>query len=265
MYNVLGCKTAAAIHDGSPYAEALARLFAKNFAETWGGTVTSVEAIDPQAVDMRPVLNRIAADKPCLIYFPVFVAAAAQIVRQAQDVSALSDTQMIAGSAVMSKDFISAAGTQIVGLRFTYPDISSETYDMTRYPNFVKEYHEMFGEDPIQGFHTWAYDGANLAYDAIEKVAVTDENGNTYIGRKALRDALFATKGVSGLSGEISCNEHGDCKKFVFSAYQFTSSDEDTFEPGTNPQKIYSDAWTDEKKAEGVKAMNEMMEKLKKM
>ena len=34
MYSELGCKTAAAIHDGSPYAEQLAKLFAKNFAET---------------------------------------------------------------------------------------------------------------------------------------------------------------------------------------------------------------------------------------
>lgn len=79
------------------------------------------------------------------------------------------------------------------------------------------------------------------------------------------RDNMLAGHQIRFIHEDSACNEHGDCKKFVFSAYQFTSSDEDTFEPGTNPQKIYSDAWTDEKKAEGVKAMNEMMEKLKKM
>lgn len=248
MFNELGCKTAAAIHDGSPYAEQLARLFAQNFAETWGGKITSVEAIDPQTVDMRPVLNRIAADKPCVIYFPIFVAAAAQVVRQAPGISGLENTQIIGGGAVSAKDFIGAAGKNVVGFRFTFPDVSPDTYDQKRYPKFVKEYRELFGEDPIQGFHTWAYDGAILGFDAIERVAVTDDEGNTYIGRKALRDALFATRDMDGLSGRISCSEHGDCKDFIFAVFEFTSDDPETFNPGVNPKKIYSDVWASAKK-----------------
>jgi ABC-type transport system substrate-binding protein len=31
------------------------------------------------------------------------------------------------------------------------------------------------------------------------------------IGRQALRDALYATKGLNGITGKISCNENGDC------------------------------------------------------
>ena len=94
---------------------------------------------------------------------------------------------------------------------------------------------------------------------------MTDDAGNTYIGRKALRDAMFATKDKAGLSGTISCGDHGDCKQFVFSAYQFTNSDPDSFSPGTNPQKIYSGAWSDEKKAAGTKLMQETLEKSKGM
>lgn len=197
---------------------------------------------------MRPVLNRIAADKPCVIYFPIFVAAAAQVARQAPGVSGLEGVNLISGGSVMAKDFMVAAGKNVVGLRLTYPDISAETYDQTRYPTFVEEYKELFGETPIQGFHTWAYDGANLAFDAIERTAVTDAEGNTYIGRKALRDALFATKDVPGLSGTISCDKHGDCKQFIFAVFEYTSDDPETFDPGTNPKKIYSDAWKVAKK-----------------
>ena len=61
-------------------------------------------------------------------------------------------------------------------------------------PNFVEEYKKAFGEAPISGYHANAYDAAILAIKAIEKVAKTDAAGNLYIGKKALRDAVFATQ-----------------------------------------------------------------------
>ena len=84
-----------------------------------------------------------------------------------------------------------------------------------------------------------AYDGAQILIAAIEKAAVTDDQGTTYIGRKALRDALFATKGYEGVSGQIDCDEHGQCAGFKFAVYRFTDGDPTTFEIGTNPEKIY--------------------------
>ena len=46
--------------------------------------------------------------------------------------------------------------------------------------------------------------------------------GNTYIGKKALHDELFSTKGYDGISGPINCDEHGQCGAFNFAVYQFT-------------------------------------------
>jgi putative ABC transport system substrate-binding protein len=50
-----------------------------------------------------------------------------------------------------------------------------------------------------------------MIFDAIEQVAQTDAEGNTVIGRQALRDALYATSGLDGITGNLSCNELGDC------------------------------------------------------
>jgi branched-chain amino acid transport system substrate-binding protein len=108
-----------------------------------------------------------------------------------------------------------------------------------RYPELVKKYMAKYGEKPIQSYHQNAYDGMAVALMGIEKVAVRDEAGNTYIGRKALRDALFATKGFDGMSGEITCNEHGDCAGFKFAAYKFVDSDPSSFEIGKNPIRVY--------------------------
>ncbi len=235
--NNLGCKTMATVHDGSPYAEQLVRVAENRFKEL-GGTVVASEAVSPTDVDMRPVLTGIATTKPCVFYFPIFVAAGAQLARQNAEISGLEDTHIIGGSAMMAPGFLEAAGDSAVGFTFTNPDASTEAYG-SGYSEFVEKYEDKYGEKPIQAFHANAYDGGAVALMAIEKVAVKDDEGNTYIGRKALRDAIFATKDFQGVGGLIDCGEHGDCAGFKFAVYQFTDGDPDTFEIGTNPKKIF--------------------------
>jgi peptide/nickel transport system substrate-binding protein len=50
-----------------------------------------------------------------------------------------------------------------------------------------------------------------MIFDAIEKVAQKDGEGNTVIGRQAFRDALYATANFDGITGTLTCNELGDC------------------------------------------------------
>jgi branched-chain amino acid transport system substrate-binding protein len=69
-------------------------------------------------------------------------------------------------------------------------------------------------------------------------VAKTDASGSTYIGRKALRDAVLAIK-FDGVSGPIACDQHGQCAKFKPAVYEFTNSDPKTFKIGENPKKIW--------------------------
>jgi branched-chain amino acid transport system substrate-binding protein len=236
LYNKLGAKTVVAIHDGSPYAQQLASVMATNF-QALGGKVLSTEAVAPTDVDMHPVLTRIATEKPDAIYLPIFVAAAAQIVRQAPTIPGLEKTPLIGGGALMAPEFIQAVGPGIVGLRIAYPDVSPESMGKG-YPQMVEEYKQMFGEAPISGYHANAYDAATMAVLAIEKVAVTDKDGTTYIGRKALRDAIYATK-FDGVGGPIACDAHGQCAQFKPAIYEFTNADPATFKIGVNPKRIY--------------------------
>ena len=236
LYNVVGCRSLATVHDGSPYAQQLQAVAADDFKKL-GGTVTGQEAVAPTDVDMRPMLTRVATGKPQCVYFPIFVAAAAQIARQGPEILP-KGTHILGGSALLAPSFIEAAGKAAVGFKFFNPDTSPEAYGK-KYPAFVKAYQKKFGEEPIQGFHAQAHDGAQIALMAIQKVAKKDAQGNTYIGRKALRDAIFATKGYDGLSGTITCNPNGDCGVFKGAVYEFTSGDPKTFKIGVNPKKIY--------------------------
>ncbi len=47
-------------------------------------------------------------------------------------------------------------------------------------------------------FHAHAYDGANIIFNAIEKVAIKSGDGTLLIPRKALAAAMIATKDHQG-------------------------------------------------------------------
>jgi len=56
----------------------------------------------------------------------------------------------------------------------------------------------------------------------IEKVGKKAPDGTLYIGRKALRDALYATKNFKGLTGNLTCNQYGDCADPRIAVYKTT-------------------------------------------
>jgi len=197
-----------------------------------------LEAVAPADVDMHPMLSRIANSKPCVLYFPIFTAAGAQIARQIHDIPDLAQTVPIAGSAMAAPGFLAAAGEAAVGLRFTKTDATVDAMGAD-YPKLLEKYKKKFGETPSEVFHANSYDAAGIALVAIEKIAKKDSAGNIYMGRKDMRDALFATKKYKGVSGPINCNPNGDCAQYKFAVYQWVSADPSTFEIGKNPKKIY--------------------------
>jgi branched-chain amino acid transport system substrate-binding protein len=232
----LQCKRLATVHDGTPYTEQLVSSASEHFKEL-GGEIVATETVTPTDVDMRPMLTNIATGKPCVIYFPIFTTAGAQLVRQLPEIAGLEGVVPLAGSAMASPHFLEAAGEAAVGVRFGKIDASPESRGEA-YPALLEKYVAKYGEPPTEVFHANAYDAVKIALAAIEKVA-KEADGNLYIGRKALRDALFATNGYEGLSGQISCGTQGDCAEFNEAVYEWVSSDPATFEIGINPKKIY--------------------------
>ena len=138
FYKELRCKTLATIHDGSPYASQLAKAASNHFKEL-GGEVVAEEAVAPTDVDMRPVLTSISTKKPCVLYFPVFVAAAGQIVRQVGEITGLKNTHVIGGSIILAPGFLEAAGSAAKDLRMTAVDISPAVMGK-EYPAFIEKY-----------------------------------------------------------------------------------------------------------------------------
>jgi branched-chain amino acid transport system substrate-binding protein len=225
-FNVLGLSSAAAIHDGDPYTEGLARVFADSFEEL-GGTITTFTAVNKGDTDMKPVLNAIAVDAPEFLYYPVFTAEGGFLTKQAKEVSGLENTILSAADGMISAAAIDAVGEAGEDMYFSGPDLS---FSGSLYQDFLAAYVNKYGVEPISVFHAHAFDAANMVFGCIEKVGIED-NGNIHIGRQALRDCLYDTTGFVGITGTLTCNIYGDCADPKISVSQLQNGEYVTIWP----------------------------------
>ncbi len=205
-YHELGLRTAATIHDGSLYAEHLEQAFVETFTAL-GGQMTDQVALDRGRTDLRPLLAVLAEDEPDMVYYPIFLTEAMFVTAQARQTPGLEDTVLAGADTLISDQLISqtegaAEGMYISGMA----GLSGENYDQ-----FKEDYQRLAAEDPLHDFHAHAFDAVDMVLAAIERVARTDTAGNTVIGRAALREALYATRDLAGLTGTLTCNQFGDC------------------------------------------------------
>ena len=219
VFNELKLTKAATIHDGSAYAEALQQVFTDEF-KALGGEVVIQEAVSKGQTDMKPVLTKVAAANPEVIYDPVFVAEGGFLWAQHTEVPGLEDVVMIGSDGMFTSDFVKAAGSAAEGGYLSSPNFSAF---QAGYAAFVTKYEAKVGKKPISAFHAHSYDAANILFAAIEKVAVKGSDGTLYIPKKALRDAIFATKDHQGITGVLSCSASGDCGAPLIAMYQISA------------------------------------------
>jgi branched-chain amino acid transport system substrate-binding protein len=233
VYNGLGLKKAATIHDGSVYAQGLVNAFAENF-KALGGEIVSEQAVNVGDTDMRPVLTTIAAAGPEVIYYPVFIAEGGFITSQAKEVPGLENVKLMGADGLFSPDFVNAAGDAAKGMYLSSPDFSAFG---DAYKEFVQKYQEKYGEPPLSTYHAHAYDATSIIVNAVKQVAQQD--GDTVIiPKQALRDAIAATKDFKGLTGNLTCDPNGDCADPKIAVYEIT--DPSVWDPTvTSPIKVY--------------------------
>jgi branched-chain amino acid transport system substrate-binding protein len=214
-FQVLGVRTMATIHDGTPYSMELQEEACLTF-EQLGGQCLAQAQIKP-GQDVTVPLEKIAALKPEVLYFPVYTADGVQITKNLATMG-LINVALIGSDGLLSSDFISQAKSGAQGMYISGP--STLKVD----PSFYDKYQARYGEKPIAVYAAQAYDAAMILFSAIDKVAV--RKGSTlYIPRQALRDALYHTSNFPGLSGTLTCSPLGDCAAPNIVIYQLHGND----------------------------------------
>lgn len=210
-FEELGVTTVAAVHDGDPYTDGLATAFANAFEEL-GGTVSVYTAVNKGDTDMTAVLTELAAGAPELVYFPIFQPEGDFIIQQAGGVAGLEDVIWFGADGLLTDTFLELPETE--GMYFSGPDLrfgENQGFTGKSYDEIVADYEAAYGEAPIAVFHAHTYDATMMLLNAIESVAVVEDDGTMHVDRQALRDALDSTMAFSGVIGTLACDDFGDC------------------------------------------------------
>lgn len=238
----LQAKTAATIHDESPYSDGLAAVFRQVF-EKQGGKITDNEAIQASQRDFKPVLNSIAQHKPDFLYYPAFNPACALIAKQSQSIPALANAKLMGSDGCADPTYLTIGGKNVFGTWASSPDVTAQTSTNAFYgQQFLPAYQQQFGERPISVFNAHAFDAANILFEAIKRAA-TNDNGTLTIPRTKLKDEVFKTSNYKGLSGTLTCTPLGDCATAVsIAVYKIPAW---PVEGGTpNPKPVFTETKT---------------------
>jgi branched-chain amino acid transport system substrate-binding protein len=232
----VGATTAATMADESPYTQGLVAAFEQNF-EAGGGELTGSEQVNSEDTDFKAPLRSLAEGDPDVLYFPIFVAACTLVIKQAREI--MPDATLVVSDGCLSSDTLKNAGADAEGTYASSPDISVFQGDPFYADEFVPAYQEAFGSAPLAVFHAHSYDAVNILMDAVEAVAIENDDGSLSIPRQALRDEVFATSGYEGVTGTITCTELGDCATDVTIGLFLAPGW--PVEGGTDEPAVYSD------------------------
>ncbi len=207
-FDELGVRRVAVIHNGTAYGQGLVGVFRSAFRRLGTRTV-AYERIEEGGDDFRAVLQRVADQEPELIYFGGYHAEAVTLLRQMQELG-MGDVIFFGADTIMSNFFIEQAGPLAEGVYATFADLPEGSPELE---NLRQRYREKYGMEASEmgPFYAHAYDAFMVLMMAIEKAATEDQDGRLIIPRRALAEAVRATRGYQGLSGPISCDGRGDC------------------------------------------------------
>ena len=210
VYNELGLRKMAAIHDGDPYTSGLAGAFSAAF-EQLGGSVAAA-MVNKGDTDMIPVLTQVAAGGPDGLLIALFPPEGRHIVEQIGQVDGLGAARRIGGAALLASEFLALPQSEGIYLPGPELDFGGNVNEATGRSGdeLSAAYRTRYNERSISVYLAHAYDATPLLLRAIEAVATV--HGDTlYIDRAKLREALTATDAFDGISGVLSCDEFGDC------------------------------------------------------
>ncbi len=225
-YISLGARKAATINDQGGYSAPLEQYFVDEFV-VLGGAITTRETITPGQTDFSAALGAIAADVPDIIYMPVFLPEGGYLIVQARATAGLETVPLMGSDALFTPDTVTAAGADVEGFLVTSGN-DIQQYRPSYAATFVPAYTAKFGVAPSEtAFAPYGHDAFRIIRAAIMSVATLQADGSHLIGRKALRDALYATSNFNGVTGILTCSATGDCADAAIAVYEYHAGNPD--------------------------------------
>ena len=197
----LGAATAYLIDDSERYGKDLANSLQARLQQS-GIKVTRERITVAVDVDFSDLAARVASDNPDVVIFEGFNPEGALLYRQLRD-AGYGGTFLSGHGAAVTSDFIEplgelAEGAVFAGCPLTLPE------------EFLLDYVEITGSEPVTGFSAHIADAATVLLDSVAEVAQGQPDGSLVIDPLELRDAVSASTLLFGVSGAIAFDENGD-------------------------------------------------------
>ena len=208
----LRAKRIFSINDSSAYGKGLSAAF-EQAATSLGAQITSSNGVQETEVDFSTLVNRIATDKPDLIYFGGFYTQAAALLKQLRQKSV--NTALLGGDGLDASELQKLGGEAIKNVYFTTnaPPLSA----LPAAKRFSVRYKAKFNSDPI-GYSTYIYDATRATIQGISD-AIKINKGERPT-REQVATAIRAVK-FQGLGVRVAFDQNGDVeqgKYFVIEA-----------------------------------------------
>ena len=186
----------------SDYSKGLTEIFRSTYVKA-GGKIVAEESYLQKDQDYKPILTKIKAQNPELLYIPGYYEDVGKIIKQARELG--MTIPILGADAWDSPVLVEMGGAQ--PLNNTYFTNFYSIEDKNPVSNaFVEAYKKEYGQTP-DSMAAMGYDAAKLLVDAIKRADSTDA--------KKIKEALAATKNFISVSGEMSLNERHDAVRGV--------------------------------------------------
>jgi branched-chain amino acid transport system substrate-binding protein len=200
-----GYKRVAIIHDTTDYGKGHAKYFTQ-FLTKDGGKVLIDLGVTADQQDFTAELTQVKAQNPEVLYFGGLTPIGVRI-RAQMDKLGLG-AQFDGTSGIVNDDFIKALGPLAEGVLAFREGAPAEKLPGGR--KFLEDYNKQGYTNPPEAYGPFAFAGAQLMMDAIEKVGPD---------RKKIIAELAKVKDVDTIVGKVTFDDHGQNTVPVITKY----------------------------------------------
>jgi branched-chain amino acid transport system substrate-binding protein len=207
IVNQLGLTKVAVLHDGLDYGKGIADVV-RDTLISLGVEPVAYEALTPGEADYTAVLTAIASKSPEIIYYGGYTAELSVVANQLSQVG-MAGVPVFSDDGAFGSEFIEKAGANAEGCYGT----SSIPADSPEKIAFDQKYEEVLGRvaGSKSSFAWFAYDVIKALSTVISETAFLGDDGNLYVPRAEMVNNVRNLSGFQGITGEITCNEVGEC------------------------------------------------------
>ena len=190
------------VYVNNDYGVGLKDVFVSGAKER-GITVLNTFGYEKGATDFRPILAKVKALEPNVVYIPSYYQDGATLLKQARELGVTAG--FWGGTTHEDPQFLIIAGEAAEGFHYPVAAAYDAESSDAHVQSFVTSFHSSFGKEPGL-LAALGYDSAKLIIDGVIKNGPSRDN---------VREFIAEQKSYPGVSGTMTFDDEGEVHKQI--------------------------------------------------